>query len=74
MYNRTIISGHSEHHIPVRFFIMKEDLDLLIEDKWSKRYVFANLIAAIEKLPIAKERNHVLNQGSDFINVYNIFF
>ena len=53
---------------------MKEDLDLLIEDKWSKRYVFANLIAAIEKLPIAKERNHVLNQGSDFINVYNIFF
>ena len=53
---------------------MKEYLDLLIEDKWSKRYVFANLIAAIENLPIPKERKLAPNQGNDFINMYRILF
>ena len=53
---------------------MKEDLDLLIEEKWRKRYEFATFISAIEKLPGPKERNLTLYQSNDFINVYKTFF
>ena len=36
--NRTRIFGHSSHKITVIFFIMKEDIDLHIEEKWRKWY------------------------------------
>ena len=32
--NRTRLFGPSEDHIPVRVFINKEDLEILIEDNW----------------------------------------
>ena len=73
-YNRTRIFGHSVQHIPVRVFIMKEDLDLLIEEKWSKRDEFATFISAIEKLPSPNEKNLALHQGNDFVDVYTTFF
>ena len=53
---------------------MKEDLELLIEEKWSKKDEFPSLISAIEKLTISKERRLALYQGNDFINVYKTFF
>ena len=39
-----------------------------------KQDQFATFIAAMEKLPIPKERNITLYQGNGFINVYKIFF
>ena len=53
---------------------MKKDLYLLIEDKWRKRDEFATFISAIEKLPSPNEKNVVLHQGNDFIDVYKTFF
>ena len=53
---------------------MKEYLDLIIEEKGRKRYQFDNFIAALEKLPIPKERNLTLYQGNEYINVYNTLF
>ena len=53
---------------------MKEDLDLLIEEKWRKQYEFVPFISAIEKLPSSKEIKLALCQGNNFINVYNIFY
>ena len=53
---------------------MKEDLDLLIEEKWSKRDEFATFISAIEKLPSPNEKNLALHQGNDFVDVYTTFF
>ena len=72
--DRTRIFGHSAQHIPVRVFIMKEDLDLIIEEKWRKRDEFATFIAAIDKLIGPKDRNIVLYQGNGFINVYKTLF
>ena len=72
--DRTRIFGHSVRHIPVRVFIMKEYIDLLIEDKWRKRDEFDNFISGIEKLPSPNEKNLTLHQGNDFIDVYNTFF
>ena len=57
MDNIKIIFGRSTQHITVRVFIMKEYLDLLIEEKWRNKYEFATFIAAIEKLPSPKERS-----------------
>ena len=53
---------------------MKEDLDLLIEDKWMKRDEFATFISAIVKLPCTNKKNIALHQGNDFIDVYKTFF
>ena len=72
--DRTRIFGHSAQHIPVRVFIIKEDLDLLIEEKRRKRDESATFILAIYKLTSPTEKNLVLHQGNDFIDVYNIFF
>ena len=58
--NRTIIVGHSTQTIPISFFITKEDLDLIIEEKWRKRDEFATFIAAIDKLIGPKDRNIAL--------------
>ena len=74
MENRARIFGHSAQHIPVLFFITKEDIDLLIEEKWRKRDEFANFISSVEKLPSPNERNIALDQGNDFIDVYKTFF
>ena len=57
MDDRTRIFGHYVKNIPVRIFITKEDIDLLIEEKWRKRDKFANFISDIEKLPIPNEKN-----------------
>ena len=54
------IFGHSARHITVRVFIRKEDIDLLIEEKWRKQDYFATFISAIDKLPIHKEINITL--------------
>ena len=72
--DRTRIFGHSAQHIPIRVFIMKKDLYLLIEDKWRKRDEFATFISAIEKLPSPNEKNLALHQGNDFIDVYKTLF
>ena len=72
--NRTIIVGHSTQPIPISFFITKEDLDLIIEEKWRKRDEFATFIAAIDKLIGPKDRNILLYQGNGFINVYKTLF
>ena len=53
---------------------MKEDLDLLIEEKWRKQDEFVPFISAIEKLPSSKEIKLALYQGNNFINVYKIFY
>ena len=53
---------------------MKEYLDLLIEEKWRKRYEFAIFISAIEKLTSLNEKNLAINQGNDFIDVYKTLF
>ena len=53
---------------------MKEDIDLLIENKWRKRDEFDTFIAAIEKLPRTQDIKLAIYQGKDFINVYNNFF
>ena len=53
---------------------MKEDLDLLIEDKWMKQDEFATFISAIEKLPSTNKKNIALHKGNDFIDVYKTFF
>ena len=68
-YNRTRIFGNYAQHIPIQFFIMKEYIDLLIEDNWRKQDEFDTLISDIEKLPSPKERNIALLQDKDFINV-----
>ena len=60
--NRTIIFGQSAQHIPVRVFIMKEDLELLIEEKWRKLDEFDTFISAIEKLPSPNKKNIALHQ------------
>ena len=72
--NRRRIVGHYTHHIPVWVFIVKEDIDLLIEEKWRKRDEFSTLIAAIEKLTSPKWINLSIYQGNDFINVYKTLF
>ena len=72
--DRTRIFGHSAQNISVQVFIMKEDLDLLIEEKWRKKDEFATFISAIEKLPSPNEKNLVLHQGNEFIGVYKTFF
>ena len=74
MDNTTRIFGHSAHHIPVQVFIMKEDLDLLIENKWKKQDRFATFILAIEKIPSTNEKNIALHQGNYFIDVYKALF
>ena len=65
---------HIAQQIPVFFFILKEDLDLLIDKKLRKRDDFATFIAAIEKLPSTKEINISLYQSNNFLNVYTTFF
>ena len=70
----TIIFGHSAQHIPVQFFIMKEDLYLLIEENCMKGDEFANFISAIEKLPSTNEKNIALHQGNEFIDLYKTLF
>ena len=55
--NRTRIFGHSAHNMTVQVFIMKEYIDLIIEEKWRKEDEFATFIAAIEKLTSTKERS-----------------
>ena len=72
--NRKIIFGHSSQHIPVLVIIMKEYLDLLIEEKGSKQYQFDTFIADIEKIPSLKERKITLYQVNNLINVYNTLF
>ena len=72
--DRTRIFGHSAQHIPVIFFIMREDLYLLIEETWRKRDEFATFISAIEKLTSPNEKNIALHQGNDFIDVYKTLF
>ena len=74
MENTTRIFGHSAYHIPVQVIIMKEDIDLLIEDNQRKQDEFANFIAAIEKLPITNGKKLILHKGNDFIYVYKTFF
>ena len=53
---------------------MQEYLDLIIEEKWRKWYEVSTFIAAIEKLPIPKEKNIALNQGNEFITMYKNLF
>ena len=53
---------------------MKGDLDLLIEEKESKKYYFDTFIVAIEKLTSLKERKITLYQVNNLINVYNTLF
>ena len=72
--NRTVIFGHSVQHIPIRVFVVKEYLDLLIEEKWRKQEDFAAFISSIEKLPSPNEKNCTLHQGNDCIDVYKNFF
>ena len=74
MYYRTRLFGHYAQHIPVRIFIMKENLDLLIEDMWRKRDEFTTFISAIEKLPSPHEKKLALPQGNEFIDVYKTLF
>ena len=73
-YDRTRIFGHYTNHIPVQFFIMKEDLDLLIEGKWRTQDEFATFISDIEKLPSPNEKNLALHQGNEFIEVCKTLF
>ena len=72
--NIKIIFGHSSHPIPVLVFIMKEYIDLLIEENWRKRYEFSTFISAIYKLPSPKEKKLALHQGGKFIGMYKTFF
>ena len=74
MENRARIFGHSAQNIPVKNFIMKENLDPLIEEKWSKQDEFATFISTIEKLPNPNEKNIGLHQGNDFIDLYKTLF
>ena len=53
---------------------MKEDIDLLIEEKWRKRDEFAPFISVTEKLPSPNEKNIAIHQGNDFIEVYKKLF
>ena len=53
---------------------MKEDIDVLIEEKWRKQDEFATFISAIEKLPNLNEKKLALHQGNDFIYAHNTFF
>ena len=53
---------------------MKEGLDILIEEKWSKRDGFAYFISAIEKLTIPNGKNITLHQGDYFIDLYKNLF
>ena len=53
---------------------MKEDIDLLIEEKGRKRDEFSTLIAAIEKLTSPKRIKFSIYQVNDFINVYQTLF
>ena len=53
---------------------MKEDIDLLIEEKWRKRDDFDTFISDIWELPSPNEKNLALNQGNNFIDVYKTFF
>ena len=43
----TRIFGHSAQNILVQVFIMKENLDLLIEDMWRKQDEFATFFSDI---------------------------
>ena len=61
MDDRTRIFGHSVQHITVRVFIMKEDLDLLIEENWRKQDKFAAFISAIDKLSITNKKKLALH-------------
>ena len=72
--DRIRIFGQSAKQILVLVFIMKEDLDLLIEEKWSKRDEFATFISDIEKLTSPNKKNLALQQGNCFIDVYTTFF
>ena len=72
--DRKRIFGHSAQHIPGQVFIVKEDIEILIEEKWRKQDEFATFISAIEKLPSPNEKNLALNQGNNFIDVYKTFF
>ena len=53
---------------------MKDDLDLIIEEKWIKRDEFDTCIEDIEKLPIPKDINLTLYQRSKFIKVHKTLF
>ena len=53
---------------------MKENLDLLIEEKRKKRCEFATFISTIDKQLSPKEKKLSIHQGNDFIYVYNTFF
>ena len=44
-YNKKIIFVHYAQNITVWVFIMKEYMDLLIEEKWVKQDEFATFIA-----------------------------
>ena len=72
--NRTIIFGNYAHHITVWVLITKEDIDLLIEEKWSNRDEFSTFIAAKYKLPSPKEINLALYQGKQIINLCKTLF
>ena len=72
--NRKIIFGHSTRHIPVQVFIMKEGLELLIEEKWRKQYYFDTLVSAIEKIPSPNEKRLSLHQGNNFFDLHKTFF
>ena len=72
--NITRIFGHFSHNIPVQFFIMKGYIDLLLEEEWRKRYDFSTFISAIENITSPTDIKLALNQGNNFINLYNSFF
>ena len=72
--NRTRIFGHSAQHITVRVFIMKEDLDLIIEEKWRKRDEFATFISAIEKLPSPDEKILYSTRGMTLLTCKRPYF
>ena len=46
--------------LPFEFFMMKEDLDILIEQKCRKQDKFATSISAIETLPSPNDKNIAL--------------
>ena len=49
---------------------MKEDIDVIIEEKWRKQDKFATFISAIDKLTSPKYIKVAPYQGNKSVNVY----